>query len=102
MVSSTFTNSEVEMKIRKKRSLIKKIKGQATALNMCMSCLEQLRKIRRLNSTSIQSDLVFQIASAAGNCTSIPLSLRNIGSAGFSKSRASMIRLTSIDSTLKT
>lgn len=102
MVSSTSTNLEVEMKIRKKRSHRKRIREQATALNMCMSCLEQLRKIRRLNSTSIQSDLVFQIASAAGNCTSILLSLRNIGSAGFSKSRASMIRLTSIDSTQKT
>ena len=102
MVSSTSINSEVEMKIRKKRSLKKKTREQATALNMCMLCLEQLRKIRRLNSTSIQSDLVFRIASAVDNCTSIPLSLRNIGSTGFSKSRVSMIRLTSIDSTQKT
>ena len=102
MVSSTSTNLEVETKIRKKRSLINKTKEQATALNTFMSCLEQLRKIRRLNSTSIQSDLVFRIASAVDNCTSIPLSLRNIGLTGFSKSRVSMIRLTSIDSTQKT
>ena len=102
MVSSTSINSEVEMKIRKKRSLKKKTREQATALNMCMLCLEQLRKIRRLNSTSIQSDLVFRIASAVDNYTSIPLSLRNIGSTGFSKSRVSMIRLTSIDLIQKT
>ena len=102
MVSSTSTNSEVGMKIRKKRSLKKKTREQATALNMCMLCLEQLRKTRRLNSTSIQSDLVSRIASAVDNYTSIPLSLRNIGLAGFSKSKVSMIRLTSIDSTQKT
>ena len=102
MVSSISTNSEVEMITSKEKSLSKRTKEQATALSMYMSCLEQLRKICRLDSTSIQSDLVFRIASAAGNCTSIPLRLRNIGSTGFSKSRVSMIRLTSIDSTQKT
>ena len=102
MVSSISTNSEVEMITSKEKSLNKRTREQATALSMCMSCLEQSKKIRRLDSTSIQSDLVFRIASAAGNCTSIPLRLRNIGSTGFSKSRVSMIRLTSIDSTQKT
>ena len=102
MDSSTSTNSEVAMKFRKKRSLRKMTREQATASSMCMSCSEQLKRIRRLSNTSIQSDLVSQIASAVGNCTSTPLSLRNIGSASFSKYRVSMTRLTSIDSTQKT
>ena len=103
MDNSISTNSGAAMAVKKMLMSHKLTKReQAIASNMYMLCLEQLKEIHHQSNTSIQSDSVSQTASVADNCTSIRQKIKSTGSTSSSKYRASMIKLTSIDSMPKT